>query len=78
MFMTTKTKEEQDIEYIHLLVAYLNKCSDAYYDKTSSSSISDPVYDALLRTLINLENEYNLILDNSPTQRVANGNIESI
>ncbi len=55
---------------IEELVAYLNKCSDEYYNK-NNPSISDAQFDALFDELSLLEKETGYILSNSPTQRAG-------
>lgn len=55
---------------IEELVAYLNKCSDEYYNK-NNPSISDSQFDALFDELTMLERETGYILSNSPTQRAG-------
>lgn len=55
---------------INELVAYLNKCSDEYYNK-NNPSISDAEFDALFDELTLLEKETGYVLPNSPTQRAG-------
>ena len=55
---------------IEELVAYLNKCSDEYYNK-NNPSISDAQFDALFDELTLLEKETGYVLGNSPTQRAG-------
>ncbi len=55
---------------IEYLVAYLNKCSDEYYNK-NNPSISDAQFDALFDELSLLEKETGYVLSNSPTQRAG-------
>ena len=51
------------------LVRKLNKCRDAYYNR-SDPLIPDSEYDFLFDKLKRLENETGIILSNSPTQTV--------
>ena len=55
---------------IEELVAFLNKCSDEYYNK-NNPSISDAQFDALFDELTELEKSTGYILPNSPTQRAG-------
>ncbi len=55
---------------IEELVAFLNKCSDEYYNK-NNPSISDAQFDALFDELSELEKSTGYILPNSPTQRAG-------
>lgn len=57
-------------ERIEQLVAYLNICSDEYYNK-NNPSISDARFDALFDELLMLEKETGYVLSNSPTQRAG-------
>ncbi len=57
-------------ERIEELVAYLNKCSDEYYNK-NNPSISDAQFDALFDELSALERQTGYVLPNSPTQRAG-------
>lgn len=52
------------------LVRKLNKCRDAYYNR-SDPLIPDSEYDFLFDKLKRLENETGIILSNSPTQTVG-------
>lgn len=63
--MYIKTQKE-NIERIHYLVDYLNKCNKAYDE--GKPFISDKEYDDLYFELVVLEHYYNLYLPNSPTQ----------
>lgn len=58
------------IKRIVELVSLLNKYRNAYYNQ-NESLISDKEYDALYDELMMLEQEYGLILANSPTQTVG-------
>lgn len=62
--------QETNIERIHYLVEYLNKCADEYYNG-NAPTLSDAQYDALFDELTALEQEIGLILPNSPTQRAG-------
>ncbi len=55
---------------IYELVEILNKASIEYYEK-DNEIMSDKEFDALLDELTTLEREYNLVLENSPTQKVG-------
>lgn len=59
-----------NIKRIVELVSLLNKYRNAYYNQ-NESLISDKEYDALYDELMMLEQEYGLILANSPTQTVG-------
>lgn len=59
-----------NIKRIVELVSLLNKYRNAYYNQ-NESLISDKEYDALYDELMMLEQEYGLILTNSPTQTVG-------
>ena len=48
----------------------MNKCADEYYN-SDTPTLSDAEYDALFDELTELENETNVILANSPTQKVG-------
>ena len=62
--------QETNLQRIHYLVEYLNKCADEYYNG-NSPSLSDAQYDALFDELTVLEQETGVILPNSPTQRAG-------
>ena len=62
--------KNNNVDRIKYLVEFLNKCADEYYN-TSSSTLSDAQYDALFDELTALEKQSNIILANSPTQRVG-------
>ncbi len=55
---------------IEELVAFLNKCSDEYYNK-NNPTLSDAEFDALFDELSLLERETGYVLENSPTQRAG-------
>lgn len=59
-----------NIKRIVELVSLLNKYRNAYYNQ-NESLISDKEYDALYDELMMLEQEYGLIIANSPTQTVG-------
>lgn len=62
-------------EYMEELVEKLNKYSEQYYHGTSE--ITDEEYDKMYDRLLELEKRTNIILPNSPTQKVG-GNIEGV
>ena len=55
---------------VYELVQYLNKCRDAYYNR-SDPLISDCKYDKLFDELRQLETDTGIVLSNSPTQTVG-------
>lgn len=55
---------------IERLVTYLNKCRNEYYNN-NKPSISDEQYDTLFDELKKLEEEFGIVLSNSPTQQVG-------
>ena len=61
---------EEKKEEVHKLVKYLNFHSQQYHVH-GKSSISDSLYDAEYRRLLNLESDSGIILKDSPTQRVG-------
>ncbi len=67
----------EKIERIKYLVAFLNKCADEYYN-SDTPSLSDAEYDALYDELTDLENETKVILANSPTQKVGYSVMEGL
>ncbi|MDO5564099.1 MAG: NAD-dependent DNA ligase LigA [Eubacteriales bacterium] len=57
------------IEKLKNLIQVLNKASEDYYN--GNASMSDLEFDKLYDELKNLEKKYNIILPNSPTQKVG-------
>lgn len=62
-------------EKIQNLISILNEASNSYYN-LDENKLSDFEYDKLYDELLNLENETNIILSNSPTQKVGFDTIE--
>lgn len=58
------------IKRINELISLLNSASDAYYN-TGNTIIPDEKFDSLMEELKALEQETNLIMSNSPTQKVG-------
>lgn len=57
-------------ERMLILVDYLNKCSEEYYNN-NNSIISDKEFDDLIDELLHLETVLEITLSNSPTQNVG-------
>lgn len=60
----------ENVKRINRLINLLNKASIEYYN-SGNSIISDKEYDCLYEELKQLEKETNIILSNSPTQKVG-------